>query len=49
MKDAENEPKRYNFFCRSTKWFRCEQEMTTEEEAIKYAKEHDLRFEVANE
>ena len=40
-----SEVKLYNFFCRSIKWFRCEQEKMTEEEAIKYAKDHDLRFE----
>ena len=40
-----SEKKLYNFFCRSTKWFRCEQERMTEEEAMKYAKEKDFRFE----
>lgn len=39
-----SEKKLYNFFCRSTKWVRCEQEVMTEEQAVKYAKEHDLRF-----
>lgn len=37
--------KLYNFFCRSTEWFRCEQNEMIEDEAIKYAKEHDMRFE----
>ena len=43
-----SEKKLYNFFCRSTKWVRCEQEKMTEEEAIKYAKDHDLRYEEVN-
>ena len=42
---SESEKKLYNFFYRSIKWVRCEQEKMTEEEAINYAKEHNLRFE----
>ena len=40
-----SEIKLYNFFCRSIKWVRCEQERMTEEQAINYAKEKDFRFE----
>ena len=36
--------KLYNFFCPRTEWVRCEQVEMTEEEAIKYAKDHKLRF-----
>ena len=36
--------KLFNFFCRSTKWVRCEQERMTEEQAINYAKEKNFRF-----
>ena len=43
--DGMSEKKIYDFFCRSIKWVRCEQERMTEEEAIKYAKEKDYRFE----
>ena len=39
-----SEIKLYNFFCRSIKWVRCEQERMTEEQAIKYAKQFNLRF-----
>lgn len=39
--------KRYNFFCRSTEWVRCYQGEMTEEEAIKHAKNMDMRFEEA--
>lgn len=42
-----SEKKIYDFFCRTVKWTQCEREEMTEEEAIKYAKQHDLRFEVA--
>ena len=37
--------KRYDFFCRSNKWIRCYQGEMTEEEAVKYAKDTDMRFE----
>ena len=43
-----SEKKLYNFFCHSTEWVRCEQEKMTEEEAIKYAKNFDLRYEEVN-
>ena len=39
--------KRYDFFCRSTGWVRCYQGEMTEEEAIKHAKNMDMRFEEA--
>ena len=41
--------KRYNFYCRSTKWVQCYQGEMTEEEAVKYAKDTDMRFEEATE
>ena len=44
-----SEIKLYNFFCRSIKWVRCEQVRMTEEQAIKYAKEKDFRFEEVGE
>ena len=48
-KTEEEEPvkKRYNFFCRSTEWVQCYQGEMTKEEAIKHAKNMDMRFEEA--
>lgn len=45
-KTEEEEPvkNRYDFFCRSTEWVRCYQGEMTEEEAIKHAKDTDMRF-----
>ena len=37
--------KLHNFFCRSAEWVRCGQEEMIEKEAVKYAKDFDLRFE----
>jgi len=44
-----SEKKLYNFFCRQTKWVRCEQLKMTEEEAEKYAKQFDMRFDDVSE
>ena len=41
--------KLYDFFCRSVKWVHFERMEATEEQAIKYAKDFDLRYEVVDE
>lgn len=40
-----SEKKDYNFYGKSIKWVRVYRGMMTEEQAIKYAKEHNLRWE----
>lgn len=40
-----SEKKVFNFFGSTIKWIRVYRGVMTEEEAIKYAKEHDLRYE----
>ena len=45
----ESKVKRYNFYCRSTKWIQCYQGEMTEEEAVKYAKDTGMRFDEVTE
>lgn len=44
----EKKKKIFDFFCRSNRWVHFGQEEMTEEQAEKYAKDFDLRYEEAN-